>query len=207
MKKLPKAILQTADAMRESAAAAQRPDRFQPVAGPTTTATRNSTAAARIVPPDPEASATLVANDAGPVTVLRDDTFEVRHRSMARRIVERHANLSAIGGVVPLPILNVAGVTAIILRMLKKLSYHYGVPFERERARMIVVGLTGGCMPTGLAAVTASTLSFVLPGSNLFGLAVCSVTASACTRGIGKMFIELFENGATWRDLPPLEKR
>jgi uncharacterized protein (DUF697 family) len=157
-----------------------------------------------------EGPSVLVANDAGPAAPRPDDdddTYEMRHRSIARAIVERHANLSAIGGVIPLPIVNVASVTAIILRMLKMLSGHYGVPFERDRARKIVVGLTGGVMPTGLAAVTTSTLSYVVPGSNLLGLAVCSITASACTRAIGRMFIELFEGGATWRDIPALEKR
>jgi uncharacterized protein (DUF697 family) len=153
------------------------------------------------------ATTLVIANDLGPLSPRPDSSFESRHRSRARAIVERHANFSAIGGVIPLPLVNLASVTAIILRMLKLLSRHYGVPFERERARMIVVGLTGGCMPTGLAAVTASTLSFAVPGSALFGLAVCSVTASACTRGIGRMFIELFESGATWRDLPTLESR
>lgn len=130
-----------------------------------------------------------------------DDAPERRRQSIALGIVERHANFSAIGGVIPIPIVNAACVAGIVLRMLKVLSRHYGIPFERDRARKIVIGLTGGVMPTGLAAVTASTLSYIVPGSNLLGLAVCSVTASACTRGIGRMFIELFENGATWRDI------
>jgi len=130
-----------------------------------------------------------------------DDAPERRRQSIALGIVERHANFSAIGGVIPIPIVNAACVAGIVLRMLKVLSRHYGIPFERDRARKIVIGLTGGVMPTGLAAVTTSTLSYIVPGSNLLGLAVCSVTASACTRGIGRMFIELFENGATWRDI------
>jgi uncharacterized protein (DUF697 family) len=212
-KKLPKAIVQTAHTMREAGAAEQRQDGVpsasvsEPAAA--SAPARNSAAADNVIDIalNREAPGVLVANDMSPAIAMPDGAFEMRHRSMARAIVERHANFSAIGGIIPLPIINVASVAAIILRMLKMLSRHYGVPFERERARMIVIGLTGGCMPTGLAAVTASTLSFIVPGSNLFGLAVCSVTASTCTRGIGKMFIELFESGATWRDIPAIEKR
>ena len=81
-----------------------------------------------------------------------------RRRSQANAIVERHAAYAAVGGIIPVPIANVASITAVIVRMVKLLSDLYGIPFERDRARAIVVGLMGGAMPTGLAAVTTSTL-------------------------------------------------
>jgi hypothetical protein len=81
------------------------------------------------------------------------------------------------------------------------------VPFERDRARAIVIGMMGGAMPTGLAAVTTSTLVYIVPGSALIGLAVSSIAAVACTRGIGRVFVEHFESGATLRDLSALERR
>jgi uncharacterized protein (DUF697 family) len=124
----------------------------------------------------------------------------VRRLSRAHAIVERHATYSAAGGIIPLPIANVASVMAIIVRMVKMLSDIYGVPFERDRARAIVVAMVGGAMPTGLAAVTISTLQFVVPGSAFIGLAVSSATAVACTRSIGRTFIEHFESGATLSD-------
>jgi uncharacterized protein (DUF697 family) len=123
-----------------------------------------------------------------------------RRLSQAHAIVERHATYSAAGGIIPLPIANAASVMAIIVRMVKMLSDIYGVPFERDRARAIVVAMVGGAMPTGLAAVTISTLQFVVPGSAFIGLAVSSATAVACTRSIGRTFIEHFENGATLSD-------
>ena len=126
---------------------------------------------------------------------------------MARAIVDRHAKYSAAGGIIPLPVLTLAGITAIIVRMVKMLSDLYGVPFERDRARAIVLGWVGGTMPTGFGAVTASTLMYIVPGGNLIGLAVSSVTAVACTRRIGRVFIENFENGATLLDFPAAEAR
>ena len=123
-----------------------------------------------------------------------------RRLSQARAIVERHATYSAIGGIIPLPIVNVGSVTAVIVRMVKSLSDLYGIPFERDRARGIVLGLMGGAMPTGLAAVTTSTLLYVIPGSNLVGLAVSSIAAAACTRSIGRIFVERFESGTTLKD-------
>jgi len=85
--------------------------------------------------------------------------------------------------------------------MVKSLSRHYAVPFERDRARAIVVGLVGGAMPSGLGAVTASTLLYVIPASALVGLAVSSTTAAAFTKAVGRIFVEHFESGATLRDI------
>jgi uncharacterized protein (DUF697 family) len=124
-----------------------------------------------------------------------------RRRSQADAIVERHAIYSAIGGIVPVPIVNVATVAAIIVRMVKALSVLYNIPFKRDRVRTIVIGLMGGFMPNGLAAATTSTLFYIIPGSNLVGLAVSSVTAVACTRSIGQIFVEKFENGATVHEI------
>jgi uncharacterized protein (DUF697 family) len=85
---------------------------------------------------------------------------------------------------------------------VRMLSDLYGVPFERDRARAIVIGLMGGAMPTGLGAVTTSTLVYVVPGSGLIGLAVSSIAAAACTRSIGRIFVDHFEGGAMLQDLP-----
>ena len=124
-----------------------------------------------------------------------------RRRSQANSIVERHTAYAAVGGIIPVPIANVASITAVIVRMVKLLSDLYGIPFERDRARAIVVGLMGGAMPTGLGAVTTSTLFYVVPGSGLVGLAVSSIAAVACTRSIGRIFVEHFETGSSLHDL------
>lgn len=130
-----------------------------------------------------------------------------RRHADAIAIVERHANMSVLGGAIPIPLLNVAGVTAIILRMVKSLCRLYGVPYEAGRARAVVVGLAGGAVPTTASAVTASTLVLFVPGANMIGLAVSSVTASVCTRGIGRRFVEHFEKGSSLLDFPVVERR
>lgn len=186
-KKLPKAIRQTTDERREGAV------------GEVRRAPEVAKAAPVVEVPSQPATSVLAP--------MAEDPLVARRRSLARRIVDRHATYSAVGGIIPVPIANVAGVTAVIVRMVKVLSDLYGVPFERDRARAIVIGLMGGAMPTGLAAVTASTLFYIVPGSNLIGLAVSSATAIACTRGIGRIFIEHFESGATLNDISAVESR
>jgi len=150
------------------------------------------------VEPEPalQVSSAPIANDAAPAISPAAQQFAAKRRTLARKIVERHRNYAAVGGLVPLPIVTVAGVTAINLRMVKQLSDLYGVPFQRDRSRAIIVGLIGGAVPTGLGVTTASTLAFVIPGPALVGLAVSAITAGAMTRGIGLVFVEHFETGA-----------
>jgi uncharacterized protein (DUF697 family) len=141
------------------------------------------------------------------VSEARASVDAARRLSRAHAIVERHATYSAAGGIIPLPIANVASVMAIIVRMVKMLSNLYDVPFERDRARALVVGMAGGATPTGLAAITSSTLYYLMPASAVIGLAVSSVAAVACTRSIGRTFVEHFESGAMLSDLSAIEKQ
>ena len=109
--------------------------------------------------------------------------------------MERYANYSAVGGAIPIPLVNAASITALLVRMVKSLSELYGVPFEQpnplDHRRTM-----GGALPTGLATIATSTITLFVPGFNLLGLAVSSVTSGAYARIIGQLFIEHFENGA-----------
>lgn len=211
-KNLPKAIRQATDEAREASADRGAGERQETLARSPASGERSvgkaseresehASATAAVVPappasPSPPVFALARATPTGP------EVDPARRRSLALAIVERHAAYAAVGGIIPVPIANVAGVTAVIVRMVKVLSGLYGVPFERDRARAIVIGLMGGTVPTGLAAVTTSTLVSLVPGSGLIGLAVASVSAIACTRSIGRIFVEHFEGGATLHDLP-----
>lgn len=184
-KQLPKAIRRSDDELRVIAAGAAA-DEEAPAWQPASPTGAFATEAAAFARP--------VANDQFPVVSIYVDRYAARRRALARRIVERHKTYAAIGGLSPLPILNVAGVTAIIMRMVKQLSGLYEVPFERDRTRSLIVSLIGGAVPTGLGTATASTLAFVLPGHALVGLGVSAIAAGALTRGIGLVFLDHFES-------------
>ncbi len=129
------------------------------------------------------------------------DPRAAKRRLFANKIVDRHRLYAAGGGLLPVPVASIAGVTAVVLRMVKQLSQLYGVPFERDRTRALVVSIIGGAVPTGLGVATTSTLAWIVPGGLLFGLAVSAVTAGALTRGIGQVFVESFESEATAQEI------
>ncbi len=125
---------------------------------------------------------------------IDDEPQAARRRTVAQKVVERYKLYAALGGLSPLPIVNVAGVTAVNMQMVKTLSNLYEVPFERDLTRSIIAGLMGGVVPTGLGAVTASTLALAVPGVGFVGVAVSSLTAAALTGRIGSVFVERFEH-------------
>jgi uncharacterized protein (DUF697 family) len=146
-------------------------------------------------------SSAPIANDVTPPPVAEQASPQVKafvekRRALARKIVERHRNYAALGGLVPLPVANIASVTAINLRMVKQLSDLYQVPFQRDRTRSLIVSMVGGAVPTGVGTATSTTLMWIVPGGLLLGLGAAALTAGALTRGIGLVFVESFEKDA-----------
>jgi len=211
-KSLPKAIRTTTVDAREASAGPGASEQRERLAVAATSSERLDSRPAAAKPVhasdivDEPSGAPAQASPASPSALVRMAPMGAgidapRRRTQANSIVERHTAYAAVGGIIPVPIANVASVTAVIVRMVKRLSDLYGIPFERDRARAIVVGLMGGAMPTGLGAVTTSTLFYIVPGSGLVGLAVSSIAAVACTRSIGRIFVEHFETGSSLHDL------
>lgn len=208
-KNLPKAIMRTADSMRQALAPSAEtegvdglllPEIFEPCApAPARNDAPLEHASAPAPVPPAETRSPRVSVPAPAVPNAR------QRRRRAEAIVERYANYAALGGFVPLPLINVASITAIILRMVKALSDLYGVRFEAERARGSVLGLIGGLTPTAASTLTISSLFYVVPGANLLGIATASIAASACARKIGWIFIRHFESGAPLVDRPVSE--
>jgi uncharacterized protein (DUF697 family) len=123
-----------------------------------------------------------------------------KRRGFARKIIERHRTYAAVGGLLPLAVVNIASVTAVNLRMVRQLSELYQVPFQRDRARAAIVSLIGGAAPSGFGLATSSTLMWIVPGGVLVGLGISALAAGALTRAIGQVFVEGFENSTLARD-------
>jgi uncharacterized protein (DUF697 family) len=209
MRKLPKAVLLTSEDMRVASDAADhdgsRPVAVAEIAGGTISEVRPLDNVIELAPKPAAGALAPGAMLAIPVAPVLDPQEAARRRSRAHVIVERHATYAAFGGCIPLPLLNASGVVAIIVRMVNALSKHYGVPFQRERARAAVLALMGGATPASVAVNATSAILMVVPGTQLMGVVIASVTASACTRDIGRVFIDLFEKEATGSQPPATE--
>ena len=92
--------------------------------------------------------------------------------------------------------MSIASLTAVNMRMVKSLSTLYGVPFQRDRTRSMIVSIVAGAVPAGLGTATSSAMMLIIPGGVLFGMGVSAVSAAALTRAIGLVFVDGFESAA-----------
>jgi uncharacterized protein (DUF697 family) len=122
---------------------------------------------------------------------------------LAHEIVKKHVAYAAVVGLVPLPLVNAAGVAGIEIKLLHDLAEIYGVPFRQDRVKSIVTSLIGGVLSTELGVVTAGAVKgwSILGGVLAF---VCVPTfAGAVTYAVGRVFIQHFESGGTFLDFDP----
>ena len=112
----------------------------------------------------------------------------------AAKIVRNHMFGSVASGILPIPLIDIGILTAIQLRMVKRLADHYDVKFSEQRARAIIGSLAG----LGLAATAGGVLRMIVPGAAkaLLGIGQLTVPA-ATTYAPGQVFIEHFESGGT----------
>lgn len=201
-RKLPKATAETLDGLLRGGAAPEEAELPPPwvEAAPDPVVSAEATAPAAPEPPPPAAPTDEPVTAAAPALSAKspsEDAVSALRQAQAGRIVERYANYAAVGGLIPLPVLDILGITATVVKMVEALARHYGQPIRRDRARTLVAGLVGGVGQVGAGSVAATTLAKFVPGANFLALMVSSVTASALVRMIGRAFVLHFETGGT----------
>lgn len=101
-------------------------------------------------------------------------------------------------GVVPLPMFNVAAVTASNLNLVHKLSKLYGVEFKEGVAKKIIIAITGASAGV-LATPIVETAVIGLPLVGLpLAIGTKSVLNGMTTYALGKMFVTHFERGGNF---------
>jgi len=132
--------------------------------------------------------------------------------SLARRTVKRYVWFAMGGGLVPLPLLNVAAVTALQLRMLQVLSRQYDVPFSRDIGKKIISSLLGSIVPASLSGKLGVTMNMlgstaVRVVGQVVGTLTMSAFAGAATYAVGRIFVQHFESGGTFLDFDATKVR
>ncbi len=106
----------------------------------------------------------------------------------------------AIAGLLPLPWISFAALTAVQLNMLRHLASIYDVSFSKEIGASAIGALVGSDFSLSLSLGIAK----LLPGPSV-ALAVVSggLLGSASTFALGKVFIQHFESGNTFLSFDP----
>jgi len=125
----------------------------------------------------------------------------------AERIVNSYVGWSAGAGLIPLPLIDLAAITAVELKMLDDLAKFYEIPFSRNAAKSIIGSLVGGAGTVMAAVPAASLLKFVPIVGGIAGMLTEPAIAAAATYALGRVFIQHFESGGTFLDFNPEEVR
>ena len=128
--------------------------------------------------------------------------------SSAAQAVKTHMLMALAVGLVPIPLIDVAGLTAIQLRLLSRLSSLYKVEFSDQLGKSVIGSLLGAG-GSFLASSAASSLLFgLIPVAGWVVSALnSSVFAGASTYAVGKVFSQHFASGGTFLTFDPEKVR
>ena len=118
-------------------------------------------------------------------------------REQARAIVKKHILLAIGGGLIPIPLADMAAVTALQVNMLEKLADLYGIRYNQSIGKSFITALTGST-----ASKIGASLIKALPGiGTVVGGVAMSATSGASTYAIGKVAIAQFEAAGSLEDI------
>jgi uncharacterized protein (DUF697 family) len=121
--------------------------------------------------------------------------------AIADQIVNRHVAYSMVGGAVPVPVVDLAAVTAVQLDMLKQLAELYEVELDARSTRAFVTSLTTALAGNALGRVAAS-FAKLIPGVGSIAGGVASLVATgASTYAVGSVVQQLFSQGKSFDEL------
>ena len=137
-------------------------------------------------------------------TAEMDDLMR-QHRHAAAEHVLRQYTLGAMAvGLVPIPVVDLAALVALQLKMLHSLARTYDIEFKTDLGRSAIASLVGGTVSTSLSPTLAASLAKLIPG---IGQTLASGSASllngAATYAVGKVFIQHFASGGTFLSFDP----
>ncbi|OKH15221.1 DUF697 domain-containing protein [[Limnothrix rosea] IAM M-220] len=118
------------------------------------------------------------------------------NKTEATAIIKSHVIWAMGGGLIPIPLVDFAAVTAIQLEMIQQLAQLYGVNYSRSMGKTFVSALTG----TTLARLGASFIKAIPGIGSVIGGASMSITSGASTYAVGQVVINHFETGGSLSD-------
>ena len=126
----------------------------------------------------------------------------------AKEIIKKNIYWSAGMELLPFPLLDLAALAVIQVKMVRDISRVYGVPFRENDVRAFILSLISGFNVCSFSWIAWCSFIKFFPGiGNLMGLAASSALAGAATYAVGKVFIQHFEMGGTLLNFNPVEMR
>lgn len=119
-------------------------------------------------------------------------------------IVHRYVGVSAVAGLITVPVLDVAALGGVHIKLIQELSEYYGAEFSEHAARNILIAVAASLLPGAIGSVLGRKALRVLPFvSHAAGLLTMSAFSAAVSYSLGRVIIRHFESGGTLDSFNP----
>jgi uncharacterized protein (DUF697 family) len=119
-------------------------------------------------------------------------------------IIKKYAYLSMGAGLIPIPVLDMAAVLGLQLRMVAVLAKEYKEDyFSHDKGKAFIASLVGSSVPATGGPAIASLLKRVPVIGQTVGVLAMPALAGASTYAVGKVFAQHFASGGTFLTFNP----
>ncbi len=106
------------------------------------------------------------------------------------KIIHSHVIYSMTAGAIPIPLADIAAVTAIQLDMIRQIAGEYGAEYDNDSGKSLVSSLAGAT----LARLGASMVKAIPGVGTVLGIGTQIMLSGAATYALGKVFDAHFSN-------------
>ena len=125
-------------------------------------------------------------------------------RELGEKCIKKNMLWSMGAGLIPLPLLDIAAIMGVQLKMVKELADLYEIPFSENRGKSLISALLGGMTTHSLnTGIAGSALKAIPVAGNILGFITMPVFSAATSYGLGRVFVQHFESGGTMLTLDP----
>lgn len=110
------------------------------------------------------------------------------------QIINEHVGFSLLAGAIPVPLLDIAAVTAIQVDMLRQLAKKYEIDFQDEAGKSIVTSIIGTTFGTSIGRAGASVVKAIPGIGTILGITTQAALSGVTTFAIGHVFHNHFRN-------------
>jgi len=121
-------------------------------------------------------------------------------RAAANKLIVQNTAIAAGIGFIPIPLLDMVGITSVQLSMIRDIAKVYHIPFKGHLIKSIIGSLIGNVGTVGL-------MKFIPVVGTVLGSSATAAGAAAATYALGQVFVEHFNQGGTLLDFDPVKSR
>ena len=115
-------------------------------------------------------------------------------------VIRKHVYGAMALGLAPVPLIDVIGLIAIQMNLVRSLAEKHGVSFQSHLAKPVIVSLIGSVVPVAITPMIASFVKIIPVIGYTTGAASLSLLGAGATYAVGRVFADHFAAGGNMND-------